>query len=409
MRKKNSEIIKLTALLTAGITASFAFSGCLNPISIDSCGYVVTVGADIGKNAPYEVILELQRERSNVSNESEGGAIILSEEGNNIFEVIKKLSEGIPFQLNFTRTHLFVFSEALARAGLIKDFLEMSFDTLKIRESALMLITHCSVRDYIGGLNSNNNANLSKLQDDLMNDVNHSGHAAIINLNRFYESCREKRFDPAIPMGFYNDRILTDVKQKDTTLKGENPLEEGTSGVRLGGMKSLTYGAALFDGAVMTGTLDADDTQFMNLGRGTFKNGSISYLCDDGTVLTFTLEIDKRKVNIEMEKDGNIRAETDLKLNLTVQQDAGLIIGNNWESGMKETLEKFIENELKRVFLKCRNCNCDAMGFGRDVSKKFRKTSEWEAFDWKQAYKNTDADFNVELKLDDRYLAFLRH
>ena len=49
------------------------------------------------------------------------------------------------------------------------------------------------------------------------------------------------------------------------------------------------------------------------------------------------------------------------------------------------------------------------MGFGRDVSKKFKKTSTWEVFDWKQAYKNTDVDFNVELKLDDRYLAFLRH
>lgn len=404
--KKTFVSVKTPALILALIILPLMFKGCLNPISIDSCGYVVTIGVDLGKKEPYEITLELQREHSNESSQNEGGAIILSDEGNNIFEVIKKLAENIPFQLDFTRTHVFLFSEAAARAGLIDDFLKMAFDTLRIRESAIMLITHCTVRKYIGGLNANNNANLSKLQDDLMRDVEHSGHAAITNVNRFREGCMERRFDSAIPMGFYDGEIITDVKQKEKSNKGENPIEKSEKAGRIGGMKSLTCGAALFDGAVMTGMLGADDTQFMNLGKGTFKNGSISCVQKDGSVLTFTLTLNKRKVKIEMGE--RVKAGIDLQMDLTVQQDAELTIGKNWENGMKQILEEFIESELKRVFDKCQKCNCDALGIGRYVSKKFTNTAEWEKFDWKQAYKKARVDFNAELNLDDRYLAFLR-
>lgn len=76
----------LTALTAAVCTALLPLCGCLNPVSLDNYGYVVTVGADIGQKEKYEVILELQRESSNASDENEGGAIVLSVEAENLFE-----------------------------------------------------------------------------------------------------------------------------------------------------------------------------------------------------------------------------------------------------------------------------------------------------------------------------------
>ena len=39
----------LTALTAAVCTALLPLCGCLNPVSLDNYGYVVTVGADIGQ------------------------------------------------------------------------------------------------------------------------------------------------------------------------------------------------------------------------------------------------------------------------------------------------------------------------------------------------------------------------
>lgn len=54
-------------------------------------------------------------------------------------------------------------------------------------------------------------------------------------------------------------------------------MADAEKGARLGGMKGLTMCAALFDGWVMKGWLDADDTQFMNIGKGDFESGTIMY------------------------------------------------------------------------------------------------------------------------------------
>lgn len=45
----------------------------------------------------------------------------------------------------------------------------------------MVQVTHCSVREYLGGLSANNNANLSTLQDDMINDARKTGRVAVIN------------------------------------------------------------------------------------------------------------------------------------------------------------------------------------------------------------------------------------
>ena len=138
-------------------------------------------------------------------------------------------------------------------------------------------------------------------------------------------------------------------------------------------MKGLTMCAALFDGWVMKGWLDADDTQFMNIGKGDFESGTIMY--DYG------------------EPDG---------------QDKSGRIGREWRSGMQQKLERYFETELARVFKLCRDCGCDAMGFGRYASKQFGSVESWENLNWKSIYPELDAEFIVKLTLDDEYIAETR-
>ena len=408
-RKSLLRTAALTALTAAVCTALLPLCGCLNPVSLDNYGYVVTVGADIGQKEKYEVILELQRESSNASDENEGGAIVLSVEAENLFDAINKISYGVPYELSFTRTHVFVFGEELARKGMIPDFLGLSFDTLRIRTSAMVQVTHCSVREYLGGLSANNNANLSTLQDDMINDARKTGRVAVINAARCFEACGGGRFDPVLPMGFYDPKVVTDTKQKNTATEGENPLADAEKGARLGGMQGLTMCAALFDGWVMKGWLDADDTQFMNIGKGDFESGTIMYDYgepDGAECAALIAKLEKKRISVNV--NGAPSAKAEYEISLTVGQDKSGRIGREWRSGMQQKLERYFETELARVFKLCRDCGCDAMGFGRYASKQFGSVESWENLNWKSIYPELDAEFIVKLTLDDEYIAETR-
>ncbi len=375
---------------------------CMNPVSVERCGYVVAIGVDEGTAKEYEITLELQRESAGEAQDG-GGSIILSCEARDIFEAVSELSSNTAYDLNFTRTHFFIVGEKLAKEGKLKDIMNMSFDVLRIRKSALMVVARCSVRDYIGGIASNNNANIAKMQDALISNVETTGETAAINLSLFLEAVNGGRLDAAAPIGYYDERIITDMKQRDSAEKGENPISDAEKGARIGGMQGLTRGCALFDGERMCGELSPVQTQFMNLVRGDYKRGTIAYPLENGETASLLVFPNKRRIGVELGGDAPY-ARVTLGLNVTVERDPSNSIGKNWESGEREKLKAYLEEALKAVFEECRACSSDAMGFGKYASMNFRSTAEWEAFSWKNAYKSLYAEFRVELNLDDEYL-----
>lgn len=392
----------LALLLIISIVLPFA--ACLNPISIDDSGYVVAVGADVGKEKKYEITLELQRASAGTDSEHNGGAIILSVEAEDLFDAVGELSSGISYNLNFTRTHIVLFSQELAEKGMINDFLAVSFDVLRIRRSALMLITHSSVREYIGGLAANDSANIAKMQDFMISGVRRTGGIAAINIARYYEAIEDGRFDPVLPMGYFDDSIITDQKQKADAEKGEDPLADAKKGDRVGGMQGLTLGSALFDGSRLAGTLGYHDTQFMNIGRGDFRQGTVTLTLPDGSAASVFLLLKHRSVKVDTSGD-EPTAEMRLQLSITVESDPSGTIGQNWEDGGAAFLTEYIESELARVFGLCKEKNCDAMGFGRYASMNFTNTDDWEDYGWKGSYPLLTVAFTADLVLDDEYIA----
>lgn len=404
--KKSSNQSPIAALILAcALLQQFiALQACLRPISIEECGYVVAIGVDEGHEEDYEFTFELQRGAGGDAQANSGGAIILSCEARDVFDAVSKLAAGCTYDLNFTRTHLFIFGEKLAKSGEIENLLNMSFDVLRIRKSALMLITRCKVRDYLGGLAANNNANIAKMQDALISNVEMTGETVALNVSLFFEAVNGGRFDPIMPIGYYDESIITDMKQREIENKGENPIADAKHGDRTGGMQGLTVGCALFDRAKLCGELSGAETQIMNLVRGDYRRGTIAYPLEEGKTASLLAVMDKCRIKVDTEAE-NPRATVRLELNITIERDPMRRIGEQWRNGEKEKLESYFEKEIERVFLKCREMGCDAMGFGRAASMNFRSTELWEAYSWKTKYGSLEASFDVLLNLDDEYLA----
>lgn len=398
--KLKTKIIIFTLL----ISAAFTCIGCLEPISLDRYGYVMTLGVDVGNEKEYEIILELQRESSGESVEEEGGAIILSQQADNVQEAINELYQRLSYELNFSRTHLIVFSQAIARKGEIEKFFTISLDQLRIRQSAIVMITDCTVKEFIGGRNSNEEVNLTKVQENMLFDAKTVGQIMVTNLAMLFEACDSKRFDAALTYGYISGKINTDAEQKDNSSSGKNPVSDTDEA--LGGMKSYLKGVALFDGWRMVDTLSAHDTQFLNIASGMFENGSIKI--DNDNYKNSSLQVQLGKYSIDVVSTEKPRFKIKILLNITIEYDSTDTLGKKWEQDGKFFVENYFVTELSRVFERCQKNNSDAIGLGKAVSRKFERIDEWEEFNWKEKYRDAEVEFEIEAVLIDYYTTITR-
>ena len=398
-------IIKKGIAIMILVTILLGIVGCLNPVSLDAYGYVVSIGVDKGKEKKYYVTLALQREGTAQGNETEGGASFHAAEGDNLYQVINVIESNVSYSLNFTRTNFFMFSREIAESGLMQDFLSISFDSLRIRTSALIIITQQTVLEFFGGLSANNSANINKLQTSLLRDQQGLGAITLVNISEFMESCNEQRYDICAAIGQYEDTIVTDMEQKKSESEGKNPLKEVEVGDRLGGLKSYTAGSALFDGWVMTGVLDPMETQFLNIARGEFKIGSFTLSMDESIMITVQLKTIKSGHTVEFTQDGKIHAITDVELTVSIMQKSSDIPEKQVEEWVDGYLTEYIKGNLDSMLAKCKECDSDVVGYGVEVSKLFGSVAEWERFNWKENYSDTTVEFNVALLLEDKYIA----
>ena len=252
---------------------------------------------------------------------------------------------------------------------------------------------------------ANNDQNINRVHENIYRDALISGNVAVDSVASLYEACSGGRFDVGLSYCFFDSEIITDAKQRDEASQGNNPIGDSKS-ERIGGMQIYVGGAAIFDGWKMVGTFDFVDTQYLSLASGKFSTGSIAVPLDEGRMIVFA-ELDEHKISVDI-KDDKVTGEISITLSISLEQDPTGNMGAQWDGKYKDEMEKFFETELKRVFSRCRDLNSDAIGIGKEVSKKFTSAAEWEAFDWKNKYQDCELTFDVELILSDYYIAVTR-
>ena len=381
-----------------------SLTACLKPVSLEDYGYVISVGVDKGTQKKYYITLMLQRESSGQSpSDSEGGVIILAAECDDVFDCIGTIESNIPYILNFSRTSFLIFSSEAAREGLIKEFLELPLDALRIRASAILIITRDTVSAFIGGLAANNDANVTKLQTSILLDREKTGMVSIMSVSRMYEACVEGRYDICTALGAYDECIITDMGQKKSEGEGEDPISDSSSGERIGGLKSYIAGSALFDGWTMSGELDRDETMLLNIVNDEFKTGIFAFE-KEGETVTVVLEAKKANKRFEgFDKESSPCFLIDVSLYAAVHMSGAEASAESAQRLLDNELSEIIEESLYALFEKCRDANCDAMRLGTYISKSFASVEDWESFDWKTLYPSARVRFNVEISAVDKY------
>jgi len=380
------------------------FSGCLDAVSLDSYGYVLTIGVDEGETERFNISFLLQKEGSSQESQTGAGSYVISAEGGDLFEAVRIAHAGLPFELNLSRVNFLLFSDAVASSKLMDEFLSFSFDLMKIRQSAKLLIVRGKCSDYLNGLSSTDHPNVAKRQYSYFRTYKTEGTIMMTNYAAFREATVSSAFDAVLPVGEVDASISGE--QGTSSQKSGMPVNEKdtTGGIRrTGGLRSYLLESALFDGNRLAGFLNADDTEMILMAAGDFERGYATLQDDLGTTVFLLMAAGRPTVSITL---GDVpHAAVSVPLYAELELDTGNTAERRWEGELKKALEMHLEEELKRVFLQCRALDSDAMRFGSHAVKQFLSRDEWRDYAWKQKYKSMTAEFSVTVMLNDRIIS----
>ena len=415
--------MRRTALLMILALCGF-FCGCMGAVQADDYIYVVGIGFDSGQQYRYNVSFLVQTESGGNTQSAQGGAEVLSAEGDTVHEAIVTLHAGGPFRMNFSRVNTLFFSEEIARSGDMQELSDLAFNAMRMRHSVKLMVCLCEARDLMQGMCMDNSPNITKVQFSVFQNYSREGITVVTNYSQFMASIREQRRDGAVMLGGIDTTAVHQQNKEAEELTGssggggsggsgggsssegnEQKQQFTTEGViRTGGMSPYISGTALFDGWYMKGVLNGSDTRYLLLMQGEFEQGVVTVPYGEGKWAVLFLR-NAKKPDIELVLGDIPKAHVDIELSCSVLQYVGDTAGMKWKGDMQQTTERYLEGELERVFDICRGLNSDAVGFGQQAAMQFSDSIEWEGYQWKQRYPQMQASFSVKLELMDESLS----
>lgn len=313
------------------------------------------------------------------------------------------LNASLPRKLTFMHAQIVVFSEELAKSGLIDEYITSVRRFREIRQSAHMLIVKGKADEFlkenepfIGNL-------VAKSFQMLINESNNTGFFPRVTLEDFYSGLKSSYRQPIATFTSINDF-------KSFQKEGE-PWETGfkTGGdyiagklPRMGKNKIELFGTALFDGGTMVGELSGDETRYMLMVRDEFERGFFTMKDPKEQEMIIALDVrgpTKPKLKITFDDTG--RPVIHLKMHLNADILA-IQSGINYEHPeLKVLLEKefqqIIKNGVEKVVRKCQNFNTDVFMFGDHATGNFLTISDLEDYNWNSHFE--DAKVTVGVKV----------
>lgn len=391
----------IAALLITAFMLSV--SSCLGPISLEKYGYALTIGLDKGTRYKYNVSFLLESDTSNDGQEQSSNSKlnVISAEGDNIYSAIYTAESGLPVRLNFSRTNYIVINYDVAADNGIIDFFSTSWSMLKIRTSTNMIISQCTAYEFMSGLDYTQYVNVTKLESSLIDFYELDGLTSMMSVTDFLSSADDPYFDAVVPLGSVDNSTSSDSSSSYTT--------QGVP--RKGGMISYTLGSALFSDSVLCGVLTGRENQLLLLMQGKLNGTMIQFTRTDGTNYTVKIGNSKKPLVKTKIKGDRVYMDYNIPISVVLVQESSSEMmskmrkSGNLEKSMEKQITDFLKDSCTTIFANCRELNCDALGTGKYVCKEFSTAAEWEGFDYRSKYKNTECTFNVNIDIQDIFMS----
>lgn len=392
-------------------------SSCYDAQEIDDLAHVIVIGIDTGVSDKWRLTLQFptvkgfggtgggeqqgQGGQGGGKQQEQGEYTFVTIDATSFFEGVTMLNATLPKKLNFMHAQIIVFSEETARDGLIGEYITPMTRFREIRRSSLLFVVKGKASEFIRENKLIMGSTISKSFQIRMKASQYTGYFPHVTLQDFDDSIKS----------FYQQPIVTVVAvNKGDSFKedGTPPKEVKTGGEytagelpRTGENKIELWGTAIFNGDKMVGELNGDETRYMLMVRGEFKQGHFTFKDPKNQELAIPLEVRQTKkprikVRIE-EKNPAIDIKMQLDADILAIQSGIDYEHPQFQPLLEQNFGKIIKEGIVKCIEKCQKNNADVFNFGGYASRSFLTIGEWQKYDWNSRFK--DAKVNVEVSL----------
>ncbi|MGE5550233.1 MAG: Ger(x)C family spore germination protein [Bacteroidota bacterium] len=408
---------KKTLKITLFISSLFIISGCWGQREIDEAAYVLAIGLDraAGNNIRISVLAGTGRPNLPVATEQGMQTLAVNKvrtfttEASGFFSGLNSINTILERQMELGHIKTIVFGEELAKTDL-QPYFDLLTRWRKFRRTLYLAVAQGEARRVIESIIPPNEDNPAKFLELMFISQGHVGFTPRNQMLWFYNALKTKGEDPVAALvapranKYQLGNIKADPLPSNNQFAGATgDPGEGTAGNSpLSGEGSLQFlGTAVFRKGMMAGKLNGNETMALSMIRGELSR--IFLVIPDryqpGSILQIEIS-QKQRPEILVKKNG-AKVEAGVRLELSADI-IGIEAGQSYElpgnmQRIERSAEVWIEEQCRSVLNKAQALGTDIFGFGHKARWLVADWNEWQAWDWRAAFRQMPVKLQVRV------------
>ena len=374
----------------------YAFSASYTYDNIDNLAYVIAIGIDSADNNNLRVSFQFT-DTSTYSSDGESGesnAIINTVEAQSLESSVNMLNSYIGKNINLAHCKVIVFSEQIAKKGL-SDYIYSLINNSQIRPSANIVISKCEANYYLKNSISKSEKVITKYYDIFTNSSDYTGYISDVTLGEFFNQITDKTRSPVAILGGVNTNTFDNAPGNEdaSSILANNSTIVGERG-------SENIGLAVFKGDILVGEL----TALESLCHSIIDNEANTFLLsipnpqdNKNTIDLSVSEYKKTAIDVNV-SNGSPYIKIDIFLNAEILSiNTGTnYLENSYLEEISNSTNSYVASRISDYLYKTStNFKTCINDFDKYAIKSFMTNSDWNSYDWANAY--TDSIFDVSI------------
>lgn len=381
----NKRIILLALMLFCTII----LSGCWNRRELDELGIVGAIATDM-VDEKFLLTFELMRPiKSGRGGEGEEeGGVYVSALGDSVFEAIRNVTMKFDRRLFLPHSRVFIFSEEIARKGLI-DYLDFWNRDHESRKSAYIIVTKGDRAESVLGVSGGLEKQTAIYLEDIIENQGANSKTVKVTVREFMMAYYSEGMEP-VSIG------VVEKKRKEQRGEAKEKYELNAEG------------SAVFVEGKLIGFLTGNETMGMNFVKNKVQSGIIVAPSQEGKGYT-SVELLEVKSKNTLEYDGN-------KLSVKIKTSVTGMVSEETRSislrdpAIIELLEKDAEIVVKQIIQGAidkaqKELKSDIFGLGRIfMNKHYELWNQVKGTEWNKMFSRADIKVEARVELKRRGL-----
>ncbi len=408
MRQGIQALKILTVILIIMLIAS---SAACNINEVTQKSFVTFIGVDIGVSDKWRITFIIpkakgDKSKSGSGQDSSGEGVEFTElslDAPSLFSAVEIAPTNTPKKISFEHTLLFVFSEDVARSGLMGEIIAPLVRNRQVRFSTNVVISTGTAEEFVRSINPQGES-IARYIDELIKQSSDAGYIADLRLLDLYDCIKSTYHQPVAIMGAVNSGANYIQTGQERDQKFINAADYYAGEVpRVGGGSIELLGFAIFDGDKMVGKLTGFEARIVELVKGDIAEGiftipdplrpdlvvpiKIKYY--KHPIISTHLKNNRPNIHIQLDLEGDV---------LAIQSRIGYKKPEMTEI-INKAFNDHIEKGIARVVRKTQDLNCDVMQFGHTFVRNFNTITEWEDYNWNNHYEDAKITWEVNTRM----------